>query len=100
MCDRAFDAAELPVSKNARNPGTAELPVVTDAHRAEIAVAADFLTEGQGRITGKVRDVSVGVEHAITATAEDVEAGPVIGRRHHRSLGRDGRPGRPPRPIP
>src|SRR5258705_12373995 len=87
ICKRTLYATELAVGKNTSNPRTAELPIVTDAHRAEIPIATVFMSDRQWRAAGKARFEIVRVEHAMAATAEDVEAGPVIDGRHRRTLG-------------
>src|ERR1700738_4668521 len=102
ICNRTSYAPELPISENTSDPGSTELPIVTDARRAEKPIATVFMPDRQRRAAGKGRGVGACVEYPKAAAAEDIEAGPVIDwRRRGRSLvgtggkiGRDRRSGK------
>src|SRR6266481_1836974 len=83
----APQAAELAVGKDAGDPAAAELPVIANADGAEPAVTALVLMEAERSTRHSVAGKGVRIPETAAGATEDVEAGPVIGRRHHRSLG-------------
>src|SRR6266481_6706192 len=83
----APQAAELAVGEDTGDPGAVELPIITETDRTEPAVTALVLMEAERSTRHSVAGKGVRIPEAAADATEDVEAGPVIGRRHHRSLG-------------
>jgi hypothetical protein len=75
------------ITENAGHPRTVKLPVVTGTNGSKPAIAAQPLIPGKSDSRRDLLSVAIGVPDATTGTAENVEAGPARGRRHHRSLG-------------
>src|SRR5207248_11255486 len=84
----APQAAELAIAEDTDHPGRIDLPVIAGTDGSEPSVATLGLMDAEGYARYCVPGKGVSIPEAATDAAEDVEARPVINRRHRRrSLG-------------